>query len=250
MPPPLCPVCGMLRDVETSFSKYGSPSMDRPLPEAAARLEIVPSLGEEDPRKGHTRRCPSCGAFFAYRLTYEYLVNGSEDEETLTRLSPSEAQTFRRGLARRLEALRRKIDDLESEAGARGDYLDRGHPSPLQAREAMARMEVCRASAASARELLRTEVEALRRTFPEVLSDWAGAHLCVVRALLAAGFPDTPDGATARYVIRTILEAWQALPAGGDAFISVDSPFLPDYTDRLAIEMGPSSERHSGRRGE
>ena len=39
-------------------------------------------------------RCPVCGIYYQYRCTYEYLVNGSEDEETLTRLTPSQARAF------------------------------------------------------------------------------------------------------------------------------------------------------------
>ncbi|GEM_PF-448413 len=239
MVPSDCPVCGTLQGVETSFSKHGSSYPDRPLPEAAARLEIVPSLDGGDPEKRHVRRCPSCGALFSYLLAYDYYIDGSEDEETLTRLSADGTAAFRRGEALRLEAVRAEIDRLESEAGRLGDYIDRGHPSPSEMREAMTRMEESRAAAAAARKRLQAQVESLRRTCPEILSDWAGAHLRVVRALLAAGFTETPDGSTARHIAGSILEAWRALPAGGDAFVSVDSPFLPDYLDRLAMELKP-----------
>lgn len=46
------------------------------------------------------RRCPSCGAWFRWRLTYEFYVNGSEDEETLTSLSEEDAAGLRAQLTR------------------------------------------------------------------------------------------------------------------------------------------------------
>ncbi|MDD8025428.1 MAG: hypothetical protein PHI34_02860 [Acidobacteriota bacterium] len=91
-----CTVCGTLRAVETSFSKYGSPALERPLPAAAARLQFIRIIDADAPEKSHVRRCPACASLFAYRLTYDYQANGSEDEETLARLSPDEAASFRR----------------------------------------------------------------------------------------------------------------------------------------------------------
>jgi hypothetical protein len=35
-----------------------------------------------------------CGTYYLYRSDYEYLVNGSEDEEILTRLSPDQAAPY------------------------------------------------------------------------------------------------------------------------------------------------------------
>jgi hypothetical protein len=86
-----CEICGKLSDAETSYSKYGSPDDDRPLPPEASRL--VP----EEPASGchaerdHVKRCPLCGTFYRYLSSYEYLVNGSEDEEELRRITPEEA---------------------------------------------------------------------------------------------------------------------------------------------------------------
>jgi hypothetical protein len=88
-----CPICSQLDDVETSYSKYGWPDDDRPLAPAAARLVRVDD-GTNDPEQHHTRRCPVCGIYYAYRFSYEYYVNGSEDEETLERLTPTQARRF------------------------------------------------------------------------------------------------------------------------------------------------------------
>ncbi len=83
-----CEICSQLRDVETSFSKYGWPDMDRSLPPAAARLVPEGPTDSYESERHHFRRCPLCGTRYQYDLTYDYYVNGSEDEETLTRIFP------------------------------------------------------------------------------------------------------------------------------------------------------------------
>lgn len=81
-----CEICSQLREVETSFYKFGWDEMDRPLPAAAARLMPEEPLDGYEAERHHIRRCPLCGRRYQYDWTYEYLVNGSEDTETLTRL--------------------------------------------------------------------------------------------------------------------------------------------------------------------
>ena len=89
--PAPCPVCGELGAEEYARQKWGWPEHDTALPPAAGRLDTVRDLGSEGSRARELRRCPACGSWFLYRSDYEYLANGSEDEQTLTRLGPDEA---------------------------------------------------------------------------------------------------------------------------------------------------------------
>jgi len=89
-----CEICRHLSDVETSFSKYGWDEMTRSLPAEAWRLLPVEDTSSYDAERHHVRRCPICGTFYQYDQSYEYLVNGSEDEEVLTRLTPTQARRF------------------------------------------------------------------------------------------------------------------------------------------------------------
>lgn len=167
------------------------------------------------------------------------MVNGTEDEEELSRLAPPQAEVFCLEQAVLLERLRREIDDLQGSAGSLGDYIDRGRPSPAEADEAFAEMERHRRDAERLRARLRSLVETLRRDAPEILAAWATAHARVCRSLLAS-LPDrSEDEQTARFVARTILEAWEKLPQAGETFIPVDSPWLEGYRERLAAELSP-----------
>ncbi len=86
-----CEVCRELGEVQTSFYKHGWPEQTRGLPVAAGRL--VPDPDEEyGSRKTIIQRCPVCGMHYKYRLDYDYDVTGSEDEETLSRLTPVQAR--------------------------------------------------------------------------------------------------------------------------------------------------------------
>ncbi len=89
-----CEICSQLKDMESSFYKYAWEDMDRPLPAAASRLVLAEDIAGYDQEHHHVKRCPICGTFYQYDFTYEYLVNGSEDEETLTRLTPDQAKKY------------------------------------------------------------------------------------------------------------------------------------------------------------
>jgi hypothetical protein len=96
---PACEICSQLKDVETSFYKWGWDEMDRPLPIAAARLVQVMTLDAYEPALRSLRQCPLCGTGYLYESSYEYLVNGSEDEEVLTRLTAEQTQTYLAAMA-------------------------------------------------------------------------------------------------------------------------------------------------------
>ncbi len=87
-----CSICSRLGEIETSFSKYGSDDPDRLLPPEASRLVPLTPPDTYDAERHHVRRCPECGIFYRYDQSYEYFVNGSEDEEELRRLTPTEAR--------------------------------------------------------------------------------------------------------------------------------------------------------------
>ncbi len=88
-----CEICRQLGDVDTSFSKYGWPENTTSLEPAAGQLELV-AAEYRDVERHHFRRCSLCGTYYQYDLTYEYLVNGSEDSEELRRLTPTQARRF------------------------------------------------------------------------------------------------------------------------------------------------------------
>lgn len=86
-----CATCGSLPASSYALQKYGWPEDDTRLPDAAGKLVLVKDLAPHGARTRHLKRCPACGAWFLYRTDYEFLVNGSEDEEFLDRLTDAEA---------------------------------------------------------------------------------------------------------------------------------------------------------------
>src|SRR5215211_3760875 len=89
-----CEICSHLEDVETSFAKYGHEEETTTLPAEAARLVRLKDSQVSDKDRREFQRCPVCGTFYLYKYTYEYLVYGSEDEEELTRATPTQARRF------------------------------------------------------------------------------------------------------------------------------------------------------------
>ncbi len=97
---PGCSICSNLKDKEYAMQKYGS-DYSTYLPEAANQLCVIIDYRPHDSRKQKLEQCKECGTYYLYETDYEYLVNGTEDEEFLTRLSPEEAEEYLRDLKRR-----------------------------------------------------------------------------------------------------------------------------------------------------
>ena len=90
-----CAICSELSEQEHAYQKYGWEQDDTYLPAAASKLEVARDFRPNDSRKLQLKRCPECGTYYLYQTDYEYLVNGSEDEEVLTRLSEEQAAEYR-----------------------------------------------------------------------------------------------------------------------------------------------------------
>ena len=89
-----CTICAQLQDEEYGYQKYGRDEDDLFLPEAASRLVTLKDFKPNSSRKLLLQQCPECGAYYLYTSDYEYLVNGTEDEEFLRRLTAADAAEY------------------------------------------------------------------------------------------------------------------------------------------------------------
>ncbi|MFO7698865.1 MAG: hypothetical protein R6X16_17160 [Anaerolineae bacterium] len=91
-----CPVCSRLGDVERSFSKWGWDELTIEFPDAVRHLVFLDDTDGETAATGSSGmslcRCPTCGTFYRYTWSSEYLANGSEDSAELRRLAPAQAR--------------------------------------------------------------------------------------------------------------------------------------------------------------
>jgi hypothetical protein len=86
-----CSICAQLAPLEHAAQKWGREEEDTSLPAASAALEPVRDFAPYSSRQRLLLRCPECRTHYLYCSDYEYLVNGSEDEQWLQRLTPEEA---------------------------------------------------------------------------------------------------------------------------------------------------------------
>ncbi len=87
-----CEICSRMDEIENAFYKYGWDDLTRSLPVEAGRLVAAEEISSYDKENNHLRQCPLCGVYYLYLCTYEYLVNGSDDDVTLTRLTPTQVR--------------------------------------------------------------------------------------------------------------------------------------------------------------
>jgi len=92
---PACSICAALKDEESAYQKYGWEENNTHLPAQAAMLLLIRDFRPESSRKRQLKQCPHCGTYYLYQTDYEYLVNGSEDEEHLVRLTQEQAEQYR-----------------------------------------------------------------------------------------------------------------------------------------------------------
>lgn len=228
-----CPICGNLKDHETSWSKYGSPDDDRPLPSAAEKLTVLPLPDDTPVEKRHLRRCPGCGAFFGYLQWHEYSINGTEDEEELVRLAPLEINEFLAAHVRGFERARSGLDALRGRSGSLGDYLDRGQPGEGDRREALEEMAACDEQYRSELPKFLAWVDFFRAGCPEALEMWVGVHLHVCESFLDGAWEKGEDAKTARHLAAETRDAWKGLLRGPSLLIRDPVEWLPDYPRRL-----------------
>jgi hypothetical protein len=89
-----CPICSQLSEQEYAYQKYGSEQNNTYLPSATAQLILMKDFDPYSSRKKQLWQCSICATYYFYRTDYEYLVNGSEDEEILSRLSAQQAAQY------------------------------------------------------------------------------------------------------------------------------------------------------------
>jgi len=89
-----CSICALLGDREYATQTYGWEDEATFLPPVSNNLELVYDLAPGSSRASQLRKCPECNTFYLYTSDYEYLVNGTEDEETLARLTDDEAAEY------------------------------------------------------------------------------------------------------------------------------------------------------------
>ncbi len=87
-----CRICSQLRDYENGLQTVGRPEEDTFVPRAAYELVTVKELNP--PGDTYVKQCPECATYYLYDVIYEYVVFGSEDEQTLKRLTDEKAAKY------------------------------------------------------------------------------------------------------------------------------------------------------------
>lgn len=103
-----CSICSQLKERETAFQKYGSSYPDTFLPAASEKLDIIIDFRPLSERKIQLRMCPECRTYYLYQTDYEYLTNGTEDEQELIRLSDAEAEEISKDRVQELIILKKQ----------------------------------------------------------------------------------------------------------------------------------------------
>jgi hypothetical protein len=119
--------CSICRDIPPSSSEFwkGGELQSGGLPGVELKLEIVGSPYYDDSTSyTHSciKRCPECGTIYLWEMEYEYLVNGSEDDITLTRLSEAEGE---KAVQRVLEGVKQAKQRFWEDAQAHLQVLEK-----------------------------------------------------------------------------------------------------------------------------
>lgn len=104
-----CSICSAIPPKTGEFWKGGD-LQGSSMPAATAKLEIVGWPYFTDSTSSSNRcikRCPECGGVYLWETEYDYLVNGSEDDITMTRLSDAEVKKAVKNVLAAVEAAKK-----------------------------------------------------------------------------------------------------------------------------------------------
>lgn len=127
-----CSICREIPDRCRAFWKGGEKTTDT-IPPAVSRLAVVgaPFYNQDTSHSNWCLlRCPQCGTCYDWDFEYEYLVNGSEDDLNVTRLSPADGRWKAGQVAQHVAAAR---DRFAAEAPPHLEALQHAtEPADLQ----------------------------------------------------------------------------------------------------------------------
>ena len=106
-----CSICSRIPEKDSEFW-VGGQLRTTPLVKAVSQLEIVGApYFNDDTLHSHSclKRCPECGAIYKWEFEYEYLVGGSEDTITLTRLGTEEGNLAVEEVMKTVEIMKQKF---------------------------------------------------------------------------------------------------------------------------------------------
>jgi hypothetical protein len=127
-----------------------------------------------------------------------------------------------------LETLRQKIEDSEYEAGSQSDYLDRGRPTPAQAKKANELISELKRQSQASRAELKQLISTVRSHHPEALEEWVNFHIGILQKVC----DEKTMGAEAvarRNLAKGTLQEWERIRAGEMEYVSINWHFLKDY---------------------
>ena len=127
-----------------------------------------------------------------------------------------------------LEMLRQKIEDSDYEAGSQSDYLDRGRPTPVQAKKANELISELKRQGQASRAELKQLISTVRSQRPEALEEWINFHIGILQKI---GDEKTMDAEAVarRNVAKSTLQEWEKIRAGEMEYVSINWHFLKDY---------------------
>lgn len=89
-----CSICSQLKDHDVGRQTHGRPEEGTFLPDVARHLKNIRELKPGSDRYILLRQCPECETYYIHKVDYEYLATGSEDEQSLTRLTDEKAAQY------------------------------------------------------------------------------------------------------------------------------------------------------------
>jgi len=89
-----CSICSQLAVHESAFQKGGREDEATYLPPASKKLQLVRDFAPGSSCASQLLQCPECKTYYLYTSDYEFLVNGTEDSDLLTRLTKTKAEEY------------------------------------------------------------------------------------------------------------------------------------------------------------
>lgn len=136
-----------------------------------------------------------------------------------------------------LETLRQKIEDMDYEAASQSDYLDRGKPSPSEAKHAQEMIGSLTRQSKEAKAELKKLIATVQTQQPQAFQEWVNFHTNIIQTIIDEK-PANSMAAVRRNVAVKTLEEWEKVRTGELHYVFINYYFLKDYKAHVRTVLG------------
>lgn len=141
-----------------------------------------------------------------------------------------------------LETLRQNIEDVLYESAMGSEMLDRGKPSPAEAKKTREYVNQLDSQAKALKDEFNHMIAATRLQNPQAFEEWIDYHIGMLQKILDEKSTEK-NAVVRRNVAKGTIQEWEKVRAGEQEYVNINWYFLKDYRAEVRNITGGSAKK-------